>query len=55
MALLSVAIAVPLRMSATRLTRIHRRLTALVGAISCSLGLSVIWQAGILKDWLLLA
>lgn len=53
MALLSVAIAVPLRLSAARLTHVHRGLSALVGLFTCSLGLSVIWEAGLLKAWLL--
>lgn len=52
MALLSVAIAVPLRLSAARLTHVHRWLTASVGLFTCSLGLSVVWQSG-LKAWLL--
>lgn len=53
MALLSVAIAVPLRATAARLTHVHRWLTASVGLFSCSLGLWAIWGSGLLKDWLL--
>lgn len=53
MAFLSLVIAVPLRLSATRLTRAHRWLTASVGLFTCSLGLSVIWQAGSLRALLL--
>ena len=52
MALLSVAIAVPLRLSAARLTHVHRWLTAFVGAVTCSLGLSVIWESGLFRAWL---
>jgi len=52
MALLSVAIAVPLRATAARLTRLHRWLTASVGVFSCSLGLWVIWGSGLSQVWL---
>lgn len=44
MAVLSVAIAVPLRLSATRLTWMHRGLTMSVGGASCLFGLLLIHQ-----------
>ncbi len=47
MALLSVAIAIPLRMSGSTLRRLHRGLTAAVGSFSCGLGLLMIWQIAI--------
>lgn len=47
MALLSVAIAVPLRASAGALTGLHSGLTAAVGLLSCALGLWVMVRVGI--------
>ena len=44
MALLSAAIAVPLRLSATRMARLHNGLTVAVGAASCVLGLLVMYR-----------
>jgi ABC-type nickel/cobalt efflux system permease component RcnA len=47
MALLSVAIAIPLRLSlAGRLTRLHNALTAAVGLFSCLLGVSIAFRIG---------
>ena len=49
MALLSVAIAVPLRLSSNYLTRMHRAMTALVGVFSCALGVAMVVEIGYLK------
>jgi hypothetical protein len=49
MALLSVAIAVPLKLSSSYLTRMHRATTALVGAFSCALGVAMVVEIGYLK------
>jgi hypothetical protein len=49
MALLSMAIAVPLRLSSAYLTRIHHAMTALVGIFSCALGAFMIVEIGYLK------
>ena len=47
MALLSVAIAVPLRLSAAgRLTWLHRGVTMAVGAFSCLLGALIVYRIG---------
>ena len=48
MALLSVAIAVPLKLSSGYLTRVHRAMTALVGVFSCVLGVAMVVQIGYL-------
>jgi len=52
MALLSVVMAVPLRLSASYLDRVHRALSALVGAFSAALGASMVWNIGVLKSLL---
>jgi high-affinity nickel permease len=52
MALLSVVIAVPLRLSSTYLTRVHRAMTALVGAASCALGVAMVVEIGYLRSLL---
>ncbi len=52
MALLSVVIAVPLKLSAGYLTRLHHSMTALVGAFSCGLGVFMVVEIGYLKAWL---
>jgi hypothetical protein len=49
MAALSVVIAMPLRLSATRLVGLHRSATALVGAFSIGLGLYLVVQIGYLR------
>jgi len=49
MAMLSLAIAVPLRLSSAYLTRVHHAMTALVGGVSCALGASMVLDAGYLK------
>jgi len=49
MALLSAAIAVPLKLSSGYLTRVHRTMTALVGLFSCALGVAMVVQIGYLK------
>jgi ABC-type nickel/cobalt efflux system permease component RcnA len=49
MALLSVAIAVPLKLSAAYLTRMHHSMTALVGLFSCVLGAFMVLEVGYLK------
>ena len=52
MALLSVVMAVPLKLSSGYLTSAHRGLTALVGVVSCALGIAMIVQIGALQAWL---
>jgi ABC-type nickel/cobalt efflux system permease component RcnA len=52
MALLSVAIAAPLRLSARYLTRMHYGMTALVGLFSCALGVFIVADVGYLKSLL---
>lgn len=42
MALLSLAIALPLRLTAAKLNLAHRGLTAVVGLTSCGIGLHII-------------
>ena len=49
MALLSAAVAVPLRLSSRHLTGVHRTMTGLVGAGSCVLGGLMIVEIGWLK------
>jgi sulfite exporter TauE/SafE len=44
MALLSIVIAIPLRFSASRLTRLHAALTMGVGAVSCVLGAIILYR-----------
>jgi hypothetical protein len=53
MALLSVAIAVPLRLSAGYLGWLHKGMTALVGGVSCALGASMVYQIGFVEGLLL--
>lgn len=53
MALLSIAIAVPLRLSAGRLGRLHNATTALFGAVSCAIGLYLVIEIGIVQRLLL--
>ena len=52
MAMLSVAIAVPLRLSSAYLTRVHQTMTALVGVFSCALGIVMVVEIGYLKAML---
>lgn len=53
MALLSVAIALPLRLSATaHLTWLHRGLTAAVGLFSCLLGALMVYRIGFVQGFL---
>jgi hypothetical protein len=47
MAILSVAIAIPLRFSARGMTRLHRGLTLLAGGFSVCLGLYMVYAIGI--------
>jgi hypothetical protein len=49
MALLSLVIAIPLKLSAGYLTRVHRAMTALVGMFSCALGIAMVVEIGSLK------
>jgi len=49
MALLSIVIAVPLKLSSSYLTRAHHAMTVLVGVFSCALGIAMIVQVGHLK------
>lgn len=53
MAVLSVAIAIPLRLSASYLGRLHNGLTLLVGGFSCVLGACMVYRTGF-TDGLLL-
>ncbi len=48
MAVLSMAIALPLRLSARHVARLHRVMTAGVGVFPCALGVYVIVQIGYL-------
>lgn len=48
MAVLSAAIAVPLRASAAYLSRVHDAMTALVGTFSCVLGALIVFDNGVL-------
>ena len=50
MALLSAVVALPLRLSPRRLTRLNRAMTALVGAGSCVLGLLMVVEIGWLRS-----
>jgi len=52
MALLSVAIAIPLRLSAARLGWLHNATTALFGAFSCALGVYVVYTIGFVEGLL---
>jgi hypothetical protein len=52
MALLSVVIALPLRLSSAYLTRVHRAMTALIGVFSCALGVAMVVEIGYLKSLL---
>jgi len=49
MALLSAAIALPLRLSAGRLLGLHRSMTCLVGLFSCALGAYMVVEIGYLR------
>ena len=49
MASLSVAIAIPLRLSAARLGGLFNGLTALIGSSSCVLGLFVVYRLGVAR------
>lgn len=49
MALLSVVIAIPLRLSSAYLTRAHHTVTALVGVFTCALGIVMVLEIGYLK------
>ena len=49
MALLSVAIALPLRLSAGYLLGLHRSMTGLVGLFSCALGACMVVEIGYLR------
>jgi len=52
MALLSVVIAVPLKLSSGHLTRLHHAMTALVGLFSCALGAFMVIEIGYLRQLL---
>jgi High-affinity nickel-transport protein len=47
MALLSAAIAVPLRLSARSLTWLHQGMNTAVGCFSCALGLAMLYRIGV--------
>jgi len=49
MALLSVVVAIPLRLTSAYLTRAHHTMTALVGVFSCALGITMVFEIGYLK------
>lgn len=53
MAMLSVVIAAPLRLSAGYMTQLHHTLTGLVGAFSCAMGVYMVVEIGYLKALLL--
>lgn len=53
MALLSVAITIPLRLSAGRLGWLHNGMTALLGGVSCALGLFMVYEIGFVEGLLL--
>jgi hypothetical protein len=53
MALLSVAIAIPLRLSAAYLGWLHNDLAALVGVFSCVLGITMVYRIGFVDGLLL--
>lgn len=53
MALLSVAIALPLRASASVLTGVHRGMTAAVGVFSGALGLWMVYRVAVVERLLL--
>lgn len=53
MALLSVAIAIPLRLSADYLGWLHNGMVALVGGFSCVLGILLVYQIGIVERLLI--
>jgi high-affinity nickel permease len=52
MALLSVVIAVPLKLSSGHLTRLHQAMTAVVGLFSCALGAFMVIEIGYLRQLL---
>ncbi len=47
MASLSVAIAIPLRLTAPHLRGLYNGLTALIGAVSCVLGILTVYRIGV--------
>ena len=53
MALLSVVIAIPLRLSATRLAWLHKGMTAVVGGFSCLIGAVMVYRIGFAEGLLL--
>jgi hypothetical protein len=53
MALLAVAIAVPLRFSASYLTALRNGITAGVGAITCLLGAYIVYEIGFVEGLLM--
>jgi len=52
MALLSIAIAVPLRLSAGHFARLHKGMTALVGGFTCALGAFIVYHIGFVEGLL---
>ena len=55
MALLSLAIAIPLRLSARRLAWMHGAMTSGIGVFSCALGAFVVYHIGIVQGLLIAA
>ena len=53
MALLSVVIAIPLRLSSARLAWLHKGLTAAVGSFSCLIGAYMVYRIGFVDGLLL--
>lgn len=53
MALLSVVITIPLRLSAGRLGWLHNGITALLGGVSCALGIFMVYEIGFVEGLLL--
>lgn len=52
MALLSVAIAVPLRLSGDHLASLHKGMTAFVGGFTCALGVFMVYHIGFVEGLL---
>ena len=53
MALLSLVIAIPLRLSASRLAWLHKGMTAAVGGFSCLIGAVMVYRIGFVERLLL--
>lgn len=47
-----MAIAIPMKLSATYLGRLQHAMSALIGVATCALGVVMVWQIGALQAWL---